>query len=153
MAYLFAVTEKSVVLCANYFRILILHLTRADLMTGTLKAASHHENGQKHRKCMTTYYSRLKVSGRADAQLAIQFNNGRQYWKEVLKRIIAVIRFLASRGLPLRGDNQTIGSVRNGNYLGCLVNIIHFCANTLKCMVMPERESHHTCLSRFVKNL
>jgi hypothetical protein len=57
---------------------------------------------------MMTYYSRLKVSGRADTQLAIQFSNDHQYWKEVLKRIIAVIRFLASRGLPLRGDNQTI---------------------------------------------
>jgi hypothetical protein len=32
-----------------------------------------------------TYYSRLKVSGRADTQLAIQSNNCRQYWKEVLK--------------------------------------------------------------------
>jgi hypothetical protein len=52
--------------------------------------------------------------------LAIQFNNDHQYWKEVLKRIIAVIKFLASRGLPLRGDNQTIGSVRNGNYLGII---------------------------------
>jgi hypothetical protein len=25
------------------------------------KAASHHENGQEHRKCMVTYYSRLNV--------------------------------------------------------------------------------------------
>jgi hypothetical protein len=49
------------------------------------KAASHHENGQEHRKCMMTYYSRLKVSGRADTQLEIQFNNYRQYWKEVQK--------------------------------------------------------------------
>jgi hypothetical protein len=36
----------------------------------------------------------------------------------VLKRIIAVIKFVASRGLALRGYNQTIGSARNGNYLG-----------------------------------
>jgi hypothetical protein len=64
--------------------------------------------------------SRLNVSRRADTQMAIQFNNDRQYWKEVLKRIIAVIRFLVSSGLPLRGDNQTIGSVRNKNYLGIM---------------------------------
>jgi hypothetical protein len=62
---------------------------------------------------MMTYYSHLKVSGRVDTQLAIQFNSDHQYWKEVLKRIIAVIKFLVSRGLPLRGDNQTIGSVKN----------------------------------------
>jgi hypothetical protein len=51
------------------------------------KEALHHENEQEHRKCIMTYYSHLKVSGRADTQLAIQFNNGHQYWKEVLKRI------------------------------------------------------------------
>jgi sorbitol-specific phosphotransferase system component IIBC len=45
---------------------------------------------------MITYYSRLKVSRRAGTQLAIQFNSDRQYWKEVLKRIIAVIKFVAS---------------------------------------------------------
>jgi hypothetical protein len=30
------------------------------------KAASHHENGQEHRKCMMNNYSRLKVFGSAD---------------------------------------------------------------------------------------
>jgi hypothetical protein len=64
--------------------------------------------------------SHLNVSGRADTQMAIQFNNDRQYWKEVLKRIIPVIKFLASRGLPLGGDNQSIDSVRYGNYLGIM---------------------------------
>jgi hypothetical protein len=91
-----------------------------------LKAASHFENGQEHRKCMTTYYSCLKVSGRADTQLEIQFNNDHQYWKEVLKGITAVIKFLASRGLPLRGSNKTIGSVRIGNYLGIMELLSQF---------------------------
>jgi hypothetical protein len=43
------------------------------------KASLHHKNGQEHRKCMMTYYSCLKVSGCADTQLAIQFNNDHQY--------------------------------------------------------------------------
>jgi hypothetical protein len=75
---------------------------------------------------MMTYYSRLKVSGRPDTQLAIQFINDRQYCKEVLKTIIAVIKLLASRGLPLTGDNQTIGSVRNGNHLGIMKLLSQF---------------------------
>jgi hypothetical protein len=91
-----------------------------------LKAAAHHENGQEHRKRMTTYYSPLKVSGRADTQLTIQVNNDHQYLKEVLKRIIAVIKFLVSGGLPLRGDNQTTGSVRNRNYLGIMELLSQF---------------------------
>jgi hypothetical protein len=69
---------------------------------------------------MMTYYSRLKISGRADTQLAIQFNNDRQYWKEILKRIITVIKFFTSRWLPLSGDNQTLGYVRKGNYSGIM---------------------------------
>jgi hypothetical protein len=44
----------------------------------------------------------------------------------VLKRIIAVIKFLVSRGLPLRGDNQTIDLVRNGNYLGIMELLSQF---------------------------
>jgi hypothetical protein len=74
--------------------------------------------------------------------LKIQFNNFRQYWKGVLKRIIAVIKFLASRGLPLRGDNQTIGSVRSGNYLGIMELLSQFdpfLCDTLKSVVMLER--------------
>lgn len=39
----------------------IPHLTQAVLM------ASHRENAQKHRKCIMTYYSRLKISGYVDA--------------------------------------------------------------------------------------
>jgi hypothetical protein len=58
--------------------------------------------------------------------LEILFNNDHQYWKEVLKRIIVVIKFLASRGLPLRGDNQTIGSERNRNYLSIMEQLGQF---------------------------
>jgi hypothetical protein len=68
-------------------------------------------------------------------QLAIQFNNDRQYWKKILKRITAVIKLLASRGLPLKGDNHTIGSVKNENYLGIMEQLRQFdpfCMNTLK---------------------
>jgi hypothetical protein len=71
-------------------------------------------------------FSRLKVSVHADHNWQIQFNNDRQYWKEVLKRIVEVIKFLASRGLPLRPDNQTMDSVGNGNYLGIMELLCQF---------------------------
>jgi hypothetical protein len=105
MAYKFAVTGKIVLFCV--FK-LLLHTDSAfntsvfNDWKHAFKAASHHGKGQEHSKCMTTYYSRLKVSGHAYTQLAIQFNNDHQYLEAVLKRIIAVIKFLASRGIPLR---------------------------------------------------
>lgn len=37
-----------------------------------------------------------------------------------MKRIVAVIKFLGSRGLAFRGANQTCGSTQNGNFLGLL---------------------------------
>ena len=43
-----------------------------------------------------------------------------KYWREVLKRVISVIKFLAERGLPFRGDNEILGSPHNGNFLGLL---------------------------------
>jgi hypothetical protein len=37
-----------------------------------------------------------------------------------------VIKFLASRYVPLRGDNQTIGSERKGDYLGIMELLSQF---------------------------
>ncbi|XP_065677347.1 uncharacterized protein LOC136092740 [Hydra vulgaris] len=48
------------------------------------------------------------------------------YWSIILNRIVAVIRFLAGRGLAFRGHNEVIGSSNNGNYLGVLELLTHF---------------------------
>jgi hypothetical protein len=41
-----------------------------------------------------------------------------KYWKSVLKKIVAVVKFLASRGLGFCGNDEMLGSQNNGNYLG-----------------------------------
>ena len=43
-----------------------------------------------------------------------------KYRRSVKIRLIDVIMFLCERGLAIRGINETIGSVHNGNYLGIL---------------------------------
>jgi hypothetical protein len=48
------------------------------------------------------------------------------YWVEVLKRIVAVIKFLAERGLAFRGDTQLHNCPYNGNYLGCIDILAEF---------------------------
>ena len=50
----------------------------------------------------------------------------REYWSNVLSRIVAVVKFLAERGLPFRGHDEIIGSSTNGNYLGVLEIISQF---------------------------
>lgn len=46
--------------------------------------------------------------------------------KKVLRRVVAVIKFMGARGLPFRGDNELLGSAHNGNYLGLLELIAEF---------------------------
>lgn len=85
-----------------------------------------HENSLAHRQSMMTYLARSKTTGRVDTDLLSQYTREVDYWKKVLKRIVAVVKFLASRGLPFRGDNETLGSPNNGNYLGCMELLSEF---------------------------
>ncbi|XP_039303482.1 zinc finger MYM-type protein 1-like [Solenopsis invicta] len=85
-----------------------------------------HENSLAHRESMMTYIVRSKNVGTVDNDLRSQYNTEMGYWKDVLKKIVGVIKFLASRGFAFRGDNQTIGSQSNGNYLGCLELLSQF---------------------------
>jgi len=85
-----------------------------------------HENSLMHRESVMTFSVRTKNNGRIDQEISYQINLEVSYWKEVLRRIVAVIKFLSSRGLAFRGENQIIGSQHNGNYLGCLELISQF---------------------------
>lgn len=87
---------------------------------------AEHETSPEHNKCMLTYCSRHKKAGRLDTAMTIQFENEQKYWRNVLQRIVAVVRFLCSRGLPFRGENEILGSQKNGNYLGTLELISEF---------------------------
>ena len=42
------------------------------------------------------------------------------YWRAVLMRVLDVLKFLCERGLAIRGKDETIGSVHNGNFLGII---------------------------------
>ncbi|RXN38526.1 zinc finger MYM-type 1-like protein [Labeo rohita] len=69
---------------------------------------------------------RSKYACRVDASLARQCESEQLYWKEVLRRVVAVIKFLGARGLPFRGDKELLSSAHNGNYLGLLELIAEF---------------------------
>ncbi|XP_065645337.1 zinc finger MYM-type protein 1-like [Hydra vulgaris] len=75
--------------------------TGFDDWKNALKCISGHENGSEHHKNMLTYSSRQRESGQLDSVLLKQLHN-------------------EQLGLPFRGNNETIGSEQNGNYLGTL---------------------------------
>lgn len=88
----------------------------------------YHEKSAHHVKCIRTYIERKSLSTvrRVDCELVKQHEKERNYWIQVLERIVATIKFLANRGLGFRGDDEIIGSNRNGNYLGTLELIAQF---------------------------
>uniref|UniRef100_A0A3B4ULL1 DUF4371 domain-containing protein n=1 Tax=Seriola dumerili TaxID=41447 RepID=A0A3B4ULL1_SERDU len=85
-----------------------------------------HERGAEHRRCMLVLMRHTEKEGTVDASLAKQMEAEGQYWKQVLRRIVAVIKFLGERGLPFRGDDEFLQSPHNGNYLGILELITQF---------------------------
>ena len=43
-----------------------------------------------------------------------------KYWRQVLERVVNVIKFLAERGLPFRGQDEKCGLCTNGYFMGLL---------------------------------
>ncbi len=79
-----------------------------------------HERSQNHRKNTFVYIQRLSKLMKIDKDIKSQFEKEKVYWKSLVQRLIHIIKFLASRGLPFHGRNENLGSVQNGNYLGLI---------------------------------
>lgn len=75
-----------------------------------------HECSTNHKQSLITMKTRANLSNRIDKKLFSQLEDEISYWKNILRRVVAVIKSLSSRGLPLRGQNEVIGSVHNGNF-------------------------------------
>lgn len=84
-----------------------------------------HEQSADHRKNVFTVISRKKNTT-VDCLVLSQHEHEVKYWRDVLTRVVTVIRFLAVRGLPFRGSDQKLGSLSNGLFLGCLELISQF---------------------------
>ncbi|XP_076928065.1 uncharacterized protein LOC143591883 [Bidens hawaiensis] len=54
-----------------------------------------------------------------------QFKKERDYWKEVIFRIIALVKFLAKNGIAFRGSNEKLYK-KNGNFLGLVEMLEEF---------------------------
>lgn len=79
-----------------------------------------HEGSSEHKNCLLLYSKRKNMKGCLDTKLMKQFSSEKMYWENILRRLISVIKFIASRGLAFRGENQNLGCTENGIYLGIL---------------------------------
>ncbi|XP_046973656.1 zinc finger MYM-type protein 1-like [Vanessa cardui] len=87
---------------------------------------SSHENSPNHKLSVLQMKERSNVLGRIDHALTMQLDEEINYWKNILKRVVACVKALASRGLPFRGHDEKFGSIHNGNYLMSLELIAEF---------------------------
>lgn len=75
---------------------------------------------------MFVWVTRTVEKGQTGFGLHQQFETECQYWTKVLKRVVAVVKFLSELGIAFRGDSNTFGSPGVGNYLWCLELISQF---------------------------
>ncbi|XP_047132222.1 zinc finger MYM-type protein 1-like [Hydra vulgaris] len=85
-----------------------------------------HENSQHHKLCVMNMKERKEVLNRFDQKLKYQVETEINYWKNVLTRVVAVVKSLSSRGMSFRGDDDRFGSVHNGNFMMSLELIAQF---------------------------
>ncbi|XP_070038180.1 uncharacterized protein [Nicotiana tomentosiformis] len=69
---------------------------------------------------------RLQKDKTIDKDVQEQINRDREHWKNVLSRIIAVIKTLGKNNLAFRGKNEKIYQENNGNFLSLIEMISEF---------------------------
>lgn len=90
------------------------------------KILTDHERSQEHVKSMCFYNKRRGTIGRIDTELCKQLVSEENYWRNVLKRVVATVKLLGSLGLAFRGSNESIGSENKGNFLTCFEYLSQF---------------------------
>jgi hypothetical protein len=76
---------------------------------------AQQENSARHKSSIFSLKARSEIDGR----LQVQIDEEITYWRNVLKRVVAVVKRLCSRGLAFRGKNEKFGDPHNGNY--CMI--------------------------------
>lgn len=88
-----------------------------------------HEASIEHIKNMTTWYDlrqRFKKDQTIDKVMQKELEKERNHWKQVLVRIISMVKFLAKHNLAFRGSNGRLYQNSNGNFLGLVEMLAEF---------------------------
>ncbi|XP_071715099.1 uncharacterized protein [Rutidosis leptorrhynchoides] len=88
-----------------------------------------HETSPVHLENMTKWYDMrksLKLNETIDKLQYEQMKKERDYWMQVLLRIVAVVKFLAKHSLAFRGSKEKLYQKGNGNFLGLIEMLEEF---------------------------
>ncbi|XP_042386467.1 zinc finger MYM-type protein 1-like [Zingiber officinale] len=120
------------------------------------RCLSLHETSKDHIDCMTSWIElerRLRKKKTIDENIQVAINKEREHWKQVLKRIIAVVQRIAKNNLPLRGDNEKLYVENNGIFLQLIEMIAEFDLIMEEHLQrVQERQIHYTYLGPKIQN-
>ncbi|XP_040364313.1 zinc finger MYM-type protein 1-like [Rosa chinensis] len=88
-----------------------------------------HERSRYHIGSMTSWMElakRLKLKLTIDASLQEQINQEKEHWKQVLERILAVVKRLGKNNLAFRGDSEKLYEENNGIFLQMIELLAEF---------------------------
>ena len=79
----------------------------------------NHENSKVHKQCFDQWNElalRLQLHQTIDEEILNLVNEEKNRWKEILKSVVAVIKFLSKQNLPFRGHREDSDSRNQGNF-------------------------------------
>ena len=88
-----------------------------------------HETSDEHWACMKDWVEltlRLGKNETIDKSMQQLIDKEKVHWKNVLYRILAVVKRLATNNIAFRGDNEKIFEEHNGNFLSIIEMIAEF---------------------------
>ncbi|XP_042386417.1 zinc finger MYM-type protein 1-like [Zingiber officinale] len=88
-----------------------------------------------------------------DDSIQVEINKEKEHWRQLLKRIIAIVHRLAKNNLAFRGDYEKIYAENNGNFLQMIEMIAEFDPIMKEhiCRIQ-SREAHYTYLGPKIQN-
>ncbi|XP_042391681.1 zinc finger MYM-type protein 1-like [Zingiber officinale] len=120
------------------------------------RSLKQHEASRDHMDCMIAWVElekRLKKNQTIDYSMQLQINKERQHLRQVLTRIIPIVKTLAKNTLAFRGDDEKLYVENNGLFLQMIEMVAEFDPvmeeHVRRC---EARESQYTYFSPKIQN-